>query len=261
MHSSRLPRGVLLPASIPILLGLVASPATATCVVAQWTSDDIYIAADSKTKRVFHRPDGSRTVSEVLSCKLDELDGFVFAAAGLAWDEKTSFDLLDVVRDAVGGSESLAAVATALEKSAAPLLAEEMSLLEDEDPEAYRRFLTRPIATIVIARVEEGMPKLAVVDFQAVLSESGEMTMKVGGQRCPEDCASRGMTLLFFGDCGDASSEIQDPAIFSEGPAKAIEKLLEVAAATSKRVVGGPTDLVNVSRDGIYWFARKDGCD
>ena len=242
--------------SIAILL-LIASPATATTIVAVKSKKEIVIAADSKVTDTFGNATGRS------ACKIVAAGGVVFAYAGFARDPATAFSVPEIVAGSLNENRALPIVekTEATAKLVAERLEAEFKQLKTKDFVTFREKIEgKTFLRIVIAGFEKGKPVLLVRHFRYGILADGSAGVSVSSDDCDAGCKGQNVTRFLGETDAIAGLPEETKGFWNQGLAAGAKKLVEIQIAAREEYVGPPVDLVRITSKQTKWITLKPEC-
>ena len=230
-----------------------------TAVVVLRSPKAIYAAVDSKEVDTVYR-DGKPSVAESQVCKIRKVGPYYSIVAGVMRGTN-GFDAQQEVSSAYKPGEDLATLSTALRESVPQSLAPLLKSVLDTDPAMYaKNYAAQAALHLTLIGSEQNSPKVMVVEFQAVESTPGTVTMTTRTMSCPGDCP--GPSVGYFLGAHEAVEESvrRNPAILSKPDPDGIEKLIGLEYASRPDIVGGPLSMLKIGSAGST-VLRNGACD
>src|SRR5262245_33054597 len=218
----------------------------ATSIVSSRTLDEVVIGADS----LGTFDDGKRIVTRNV-CKIHEHAGVVFAIAGVEVNSATGFNAATLIADEAAKGRPISETIRAIETVINPNLMRALEWQRKERPEMYqRRGIDKqelPLS-FLLAGLETGAPVLYARAFksdgtiQRVDSPNGEFTLWIGKSAAIERFRAERKRRVYH------------------SPVDFVRVLVQLEIDDDEPTVGGPIDLVRITRDGTEWVQRKSEC-
>jgi hypothetical protein len=236
-----------------LLLGaLVAfAPLRATTIVALWSPEGLYLAADSRV--VTNLPSAPST-----ACKITHEGSTFFALSGLVQDDSIRLDANRVAREAVQGAAPIEAKIDRFADAMRGDLTRAVSALAKDAPEDFA-FLKagHPILQAVFADIQAGAPVLAVVGFQ--LEPNGGLREQKAVIADGTD--KRGPRIIYAGQQAKIREYLRSHRDWYNSDREGLlRNLVELEIAENTGRVGAPVDMVAITGDGARWVQKKSQC-
>jgi hypothetical protein len=204
---------------------------------------------DSKeTDRVYR--DGKPTVAGTLMCKVRKVGPYYSIVAGVARGTN-GFDALQEVATAYRPGDDLAKLGSSAREFVPRTLTPLLKTMLDTDPEMFaKNYSGQAALQLTLIGSEQNAPKVLVVEFQAVQTAGGTLSLASRTMSCPGDCASP--TMGYFLGAHEAIEESlrHNTAIISKPNEDGIEKLIGLEYSSRPDIVGGPISMLKVSPSG-----------
>jgi len=233
----------------------------ATSIVAVRTLEDVSIAADSLG--MFTRQDGSSYSRSV--CKIHRIGDVFVGIAGFDADPINGFSVLQIVSDAIRGKrnfvERMAAAGSAIESA----LPSEARSLRERRPADFRE-ITDPKAggvAIILVGMEDGTPSVMVQKFGISVTPAAEIRIVPSEiLSCPGSDCPGGHYIFRLGQSDAISKYLSKGPYVVADSAEFARSLvqLEVDDPTVSTTVGGPIDVVRISKSDEQWVQQKPVC-
>ena len=218
----------------------------ATSIVASRTLDEVVIGADS-----LGTFDDGKNISTRNVCKIHEHAGVVFAIAGVEVNAATGFNAATLIADEAAKGHPVSETIRAIEAVIKPNLMRALEWQQKERPEMYQRRVIDnqelPLS-FVLAGLENGAPVLYARAFksdgtiQRVDSPNGEFTLWIGKSAAIESFRAQRKRRVYH------------------SPIEFVRTLVQLEIDDDEPAVGGPIDLVRITRRGSEWVQRKSEC-
>lgn len=241
-----------------LLLALASNSARATTIVVARSASEIVIGADSKVTDTFGNELNRR------ACKIRQVGNLVIAFEGLEVDRKTGFNLQEISTTALNlrPSGSATEKVSMLTGFLVSELLNELSHLKTQEPETYFRKIEggQLFLRLIVAGFENGRPLVFVRSFRALQYNPGQIGVTVIPDDCLANCEGAVVTR-FLGE-SDAIEGLPEetPDFWKAGLGDGVRRLIETEIAARSEYVGPPIDIVQISKSGIRWLARKPEC-
>jgi hypothetical protein len=233
-------------AQTQVLLLSLSTISFATSIVASRTLDEVIIGADS-----LGTFDDGKTIVTRNVCKIHEHAGVIFAIAGVEVNAATGFNAAALIAAEADKGYPISETIRALETVLKPNLMRELEWQRKERPEMYQRRVVGnqelPLS-FVLAGLENGAPVLYARAFKAdgtilrVDSPNGEFTMWMGKSAAIERFRAQRKRRVY------------------NSPIEFVRDLIQLEIDDDEPTVGGPIDIVRITRRGTGWIQRKSEC-
>jgi hypothetical protein len=206
-------------------------------------------------------------------CKIHKIrDRFYFAVAGYRGvvDPRTGkaadtpqggiFTVEHAVLRAHKPGRSIRENVDAFQRSVASFLMKSLGELQRENPEYFKRnFAILSKSDVVFFGIEREVMVVHHLQFRA----QEEPLVKITATRwmCPGDCQETTAVPLFLGE-RDAMETYWTETRFhkADGLPKNAAALVDAAIAANPKGVGGPIDILRITRENASWIAVKPEC-
>ena len=232
--------------------------ADCTTVIVYRTPSKIVIGADTLYTVGF-------TTSSQRICKITNIGDISVAATGFVYDAQNAFDAYALARKARRHSSGIIAAARRFEQSARPGLERAMRLERQLDPATYKNE-NDPALSVLFAGIEDGVPIFAVISFFHSQNSSKPMAVTPHLDVCPGNaCRPDGSAFFVLGDrnaCCDSGRSaffvlgqryVPAPSGLTDDPVSAIRQFIQAKIDRFPKRVGGPIDILTISKDGEVW--------
>jgi hypothetical protein len=243
----------------------------ATAIAFIRTPDEIVVAADSKQTIDVMLPGfvSSRDV-----CKIHKLrDNFFFAAAGYRGvvDPLTGkaadtprggiFTVEQAVLRSHKADLSVRENIDLWERSIASFLAKNLGERQRNNPEHFKRnFPILSKSDVVFFGIERELMFMHHLQFRA--QDEPQVTIIATKRMCPGDCEDPTFVPIFLGERDAMETKYLTETRFSknDGLAKNTQALVDAAIAANPKAVGGPIDILRITREKSSWIMVKPEC-
>src|SRR5882762_2572452 len=161
-----------------------------TLIVVLQSSQVIYVGVDSKVISV-----GPSVSNAATQPKVHQLDGVVFAHAGIFKDLHGKLDAVAAANEAIAAGGDLDAIVQRFSARVQPQLRAVLSEIKAENPSYFNAKMKQPLA-MLFASVRDGTPRVAAITFNLI---PGSMDLAARIVRCPGDCDSRVTNVMSLG--------------------------------------------------------------
>jgi hypothetical protein len=242
----------------------------ATAIALIRTPDEIVAAADSKQTIDVFLPGfvSSRDV-----CKIHKIrDHFYFAAAGYRGvvDPLTGkaadtphggiFTVEQAVLRSHKADLSIRENVDAFERSVASFLVNNLGVRQRANPEHFKRnFSILSQSDVVFFGIEREVMVVHHLQFRA--QDESPVTIIATRWMCPGDCQDPAIVPFFLGERDPMQMHWTETRFNkNDGLPKNAEALVDAAIATNPKAVGGPIDILRITRDESSWIRVKPEC-
>lgn len=236
---------------------LVFIPAAhATAIVAARSPTFIFIGADSKAIR------GGNKADTVSLCKIEQLGKFYYAGAGLSDNPFVSYKLSKIVEEAFREGKTLTDKINRFERLVQTPLSKALEYVRRDNPRFFKDTFERGdrvALEVVFAGVVDGVPALTLRGFtiERFHPISASPTHR---RNCPGDCPT-GTHIYYMGwNKAMVNYAAMNPRVWDVGAVPAINKLLQIQANSTPNEVGGPIDILYITKDSAQWIQKKPEC-
>lgn len=231
---------------------------TGSVVVIFAAQDRIVMAADSRVNAV----GGNRTaaVDRDISCKIVPIDDFVFASTGILAHPTSGVSVASVMRAAAKQGGDLKTKIERFETMILRTYPEVLSRFKTIDPAAYKSNFENK-AAIMAAMVQFGAdgPVVHLRTFRPVTTSNGDLEFRVETNECLTKCAG---LSAYIGEFEAISKyfEANQEALLKKELVDRARLLVETQIKATPQKVGPPIDILQITKDGNQWAARKPKC-
>lgn len=237
---------------LALALTLVSAPAAATAVIALRTDQRVVLAADSL--RLNNR--GERTTG----CKIRQAGRWWTSIGGFMG--VSGYDAVADVSVVLANVETLQQVHAALVRVIVPRI--ERSLAGAKGLPGFGAMFEvgGPVAQLFVAGVDHGQPVLGT--FMLTLRELDPVSLQAHWLTCPGDLCNAADGRAFHGASVDPSGpavrylQAPRPAWVEAANGQAANRIIREQIAGSPDLVGGPIDVIELSRRGARWVDRDE---
>lgn len=215
-----------------------------TLIVVLQSPSVIYVGVDSKVIAV-----GPSISNAATQPKVHQLDGVVFAHAGIFRDLHGKLDAIGAANEAIATGGDLDAIVQRFSARVQPQLRAVLPDIKAENPSYFDAKLKQPLA-VLFASARDGTPRVAAITFDRM---PGSMELAVRIVRCPRDCDSRVTNAMSLGE-HDAADKFLDSYSKTElvkDPVRAIRRTIEHQAHATPEFVSLPATVLRLSAGGI----------
>lgn len=240
-----------------LLFQLFASAQTSILVVVNPT--EIVIGADSKIQV---EDKGQLIVTTVPTCKVYQVNGVVFAGANLI-TSRTGYNAYAIAIKVLDGNGKFLDKVAQFERRIHDPLLKTLIGEKQNNPKSFKENLEGLIALdVVFATFEGGSP---IVSFRRFICKKGKgdkVSIDIKRKDCSGDCAKGFYRFLGHGEAAN-NWIAKHPSIWNRGIAEAVRHLIWVEIEDQPRYVGGPIDILRMSKDETCWVGpkTKKSCD
>ena len=242
----------------------------ATAIALIRTSNEIVAAADSKQTIDVLLPGfvSSRDV-----CKIHKMrDNFYFAVAGYRGvvDPLTGkaadtpqggiFTVEQAVLRSHKADLSIRENVDVFQQSIASFLVKNLGERQRAIAEQFKRYFSiRSISDVVFFGIEREVMVVHHLQFRA--QDEPQVTIIASRWMCPGDCEDSTLVPFFLGE-RDAMQMYWTETRFNkdDGLPKNAEALVDAAIAANPKAVGGPIDILRITREKSSWIMVKPEC-
>ncbi len=220
-----------------------------TAVVVLRSPKALYAAVDSKEIDQEY-VDGQLSVGEKLACKIRKVGPYYSIVAGIMRGTN-GFDALQEAADAYKPGDNLEAVGESLRQSVPRTLAPMLTALLEQDPAGFQKNYGEYGALhLTLIGSEQNTPKVVVVEFRALTSAAGKVSLATRTMSCPGDCTAPNTGYFLGAHEAVEASVHENPSVLIKPSEPEIERLIGLEYASRPDIVGGPITMVKVSPSG-----------
>lgn len=269
-HSKAYPfAGIWGLALFPLFLPI--SMSAQTTIVVRRTPSEIVVGADSKvvsrsrTIDMFGR--AQDTVTYSTSCKIIVVGNRALVASGYLVND-AGLDVVKTGRVALQGVASIDDAADSYRDAIQQPLRDSLEQLRRFDLESYRKSTRNPngetkdISQVIFVAIENGITKLAARTFVATNDESAPVTLAPLNVNIPNKAYPPGLDITVLGGHhADIDKYVSDEPFWRRiGNIAGVRTLIDIMESTDPVDVGGPIDILRLSRKGAEWIQHKQEC-
>jgi hypothetical protein len=262
--------GVLWMVGLTVICVLMPQYLGATAIALIRTPDEIVAAADSKQTIDVLLPGfvSSRDV-----CKIHKIrDHFYFVVAGYRGvvDPLTGkavdtpqggiFTVEQAVLRSHKADLSIRENVDVFERSVASFLMKNLSDRQRDNPEHFKRnFSILSKTDVAVFGIEREIMVVHHLQFRA--QDEPQVRISATRRMCPGDCEDPSLAPFFLGE-RDAMQMYWTETGFNkdDGLPKNAEALVDAAVAANPKAVGGPIDILRITREKSSWMMVKPEC-
>lgn len=220
-----------------------------TAVVVLRSPKALYAAVDSKEIDENYR-NGQLSVAEKLACKIRKVGPYYSIVAGIMRGTN-GFDALQEAADAYKPGDDLEAVGESLRQSVPKTLAPMLTALLEQDPDGFQKNYGRYGALhLTLIGNEQKAPKVVVVEFRALTSAEGKVSVATRTMSCPGDCVAPNAGYFLGAHEAVEASVHDNPSVLIKPSELEVQRLIDLEYASRPDIVGGPVTMVKVSPSG-----------
>jgi hypothetical protein len=215
-----------------------------TLIVVLQSSQVIYVGVDSKVILV-----GPSVSNAATQPKVHQLDGVVFAHAGIFKDLHGKLDAVAAANEAIAAGGDLDAIVQRFSARVQPQLRAVLPEIKAENPSYFNAKMKQPLA-MLFASVRDGTPRVAAITFNLI---PGSMDLAARIVRCPGDCDSRVTNAMSLGehDAADRFLDSYSKTDLVKDPVRAIKQTIECQANATPELVSLPASVLQLTVSGI----------
>ena len=228
----------------------------ATAIVASRSPTLILIGADSKAIR------GGDTSDAMFVCKIEQVGRFYYDAAGLTDNPFVNYTLSTIVEEAFRGGKTHTDKINRFEQLVQIPLSRALEYIRRDNPKFFEDYFDRGdkvALEVVFAGVVDGEPSFWTLSFtmEHVNPISVSSTHR---SSCPGDCPTGYYTYFIGSKQTMANYALMNPQIREAEPVSAINTLIQVQANSTPNKVGGPIDILFITKDRAQWIQKQAAC-
>ena len=255
---------ILWMVGLAVIWLLVPEYLGATAIALIRTPDEIVAAADSKQTMDVFLP-GFVSTRDV--CKIHKIrDHFYFAVAGYRGvvDPLTGSGIFTVEHAVLRSHKadlSIRENVDVFERSIASFLVKNLGERQRDNPEHFKRnFSILSKSDVVFFGIEREVMVVHLLQFRA--QAEAQVTIIPTRWMCPGDCQDPTLVPLFLGVRDAMETKFWTETRFNkdDGLPKNAEALVDAAIAANPQGVGGPIDILRITREKSSWIAVKPEC-
>ncbi len=246
----------------------LSTPARATTIVVLRTPDQIVVAGDSLSglTRVRDSLTGIAGETKNSACKIIRVGNVFFASSGIGSDSETGFDVREIARASGEESNGLLTLQN-FERVYLPSLAKELNFLRLANPAVYQKqSVENGPSAIVFFGFESGSTFFHARGYGASSSIFGEAVSvrTVSAFDCPGDnCPVKRDSRIANVNFGSSAAILRylAPLVVPEADLLTVaNKLVELEITDNPSEVGGPIDILRVTKNGGCWIKHEKEC-
>jgi tetratricopeptide (TPR) repeat protein len=244
---------------------IFSQSALATSIFAVRNDNEIVIGGDSKGVQHTYEGGDIRETDPRSACKIFRAGDLFVAIAGLsslsiniAKVQGRPFDARKLIAQVVPLEGTIAKKANAIEKAIVNLFADSAEIIMPITETAK----IPPVVAIIVAGMENESPKLVRIVFKAVRLSSGAIDIESKCFECPGDCEANGTSWVSMGFDKAIRKYLDGNRDFliNTDLVEDTRKLIEMEISENPSDVGGPIDILRITKKGHEWVHRKDMC-
>ena len=239
-------------------MGQPLPAAYATTIAGIRTPAQVVIAADSLGTARGYRIESTQPV-----CKIFTVKDTAFAIAGLVKDPAWNFDAENLTADSLRRQNRLTETANDLAERLTAMLGSYLERLKKGNPYLYGKLLEEQdgaITSILLTAYEGDQPVAIGLSFRASEETGGRVRISATRVACPGDCPD-GVMYFFLSERRPIDRYIAEHGRDRLLPASSgAPFLVQLVIDGGSKFVGPPIDVMIISRQGVSWPARKEGC-
>lgn len=256
-------------AFLPLLLPI--SAAAQTTIVVRRTPSEIVVGADSRAAhrdRTFDLLGQTHdTVTYSSICKIVVVDNRAFVVAGYIGDPAGRVDVINIGRVALQTAPKIVEAADLYSRTAEGPLRDSLERLRLLDLETYRK-LTRGVGAnaknfsdVAFLAVENGIPTFAARSFITTNDEAKPVSLASVSVNIPNKALPHKLTVTAMAGHHEEIIKYRSDAPFwlKHGNVDGIITLIKIMEAASEEV-GGPIDIIRITKKGAEWIQHKKEC-
>jgi ATP-dependent protease HslVU (ClpYQ) peptidase subunit len=234
------------------MVGWLPVKAPATTIVMVRQENAAAIAADSEG--TFEGGGAPITTKPV--CKIYQVEGAIFAVAGLVQDPVSQFSVPEIVARELRRPGPFSDKLTSLETAVATAVEEELPLLMNSDRSGYEKMLRQGDAVSVLLAV----PEAGAVSARGFSIHVAPNPVAPGVVLSITN-DSRDQTILFAGQHSAIERKLQAPmTVFTQQMGGLAQSLVQLEIYSGAPGVSAPIDVVEVYPGITTWIRRKPNC-
>lgn len=228
----------------------------ATAIVASRSPTSILIGADSKAIR------GGNTSDAMFVCKIEQAGQFYYAAAGLTDNPFVGYTLSTIVEEAFREGKTLTDKIYRFEQLVQIPLSRAWEYVRYDNPKFFEDSFDggdKVALEVVFAGVVDGELSLRSLNF----TFEHLTPIRVGPTHrssCPGDCPTGYYTYFIGSKQTMANYALMNPQIWEADPVSAINTLIQVQTNSTPNKVGGPIDILFITKDRAQWIQKQAAC-
>jgi len=230
---------------------LLCNPAPATSIKILRGYTEIVIGADSKANI------GS---GSVLVCKIVQAGSVFIVASGNVENRVIGFYALVIAQQACGTDGTILQKADRVQRALLDPFIKVLDRARQRSPQDYERAREEGVNRlgVTLCTIENDVPTLVAIDFETDSHADEPPVVHATRNVCPGDCPPI-ETLVDIGSQEASKGFLaRNPAFWdTHDSVTGIRKLIEVEIEANPAEVGGPIDILRITKDGAYWVIPK----
>ena len=230
--------------------------AHATAIIAMRAPNFIFLGADSKAIR------GGNKADTVSVCKIEQVGKFYYAAAGLTDNPFVNYKLSKIIDEAFREGITFIDKINRFDRLVQSPLSEALQHVRRDNPRFFKDTFERRdkvALEVVFAGIVEDEPALTLISF--TIERLHPLRASLTHRRnCPGNCPTG--THVYYMGTKDAmvNYAAMNPRVWDVGAVPAIKDLLHIQANSTADEVGGPVDILYITKDSVRWIQKKAEC-
>ena len=246
-------RSPIISAIALFALALCSFEAKATTIIAVWTPNSTFIAADGKASH------SSENSAHETICKINVANNVFWAAAGLTQDTSTGYSVGKLVNEAMKQSLPLEKKKIAsFEISATKALTAATSLMFKNYRSVFDKNISHSAALeVTFSSYENGINYLFALSFSAYFDPESNAVKVYTTENTSCPCGKSHIQTMGFHSIIDAELR-GNPGAFDTPTenAAALKRLIELQIVSSPKAVGPPISIVEIQKGIPHWIDK-----
>lgn len=233
------------------VLAICSIEAKATTVIAVWTPNSTFIAADGKLS---HSSENSASAG----CKVNVANNVFWAAAGLTQDTSTGYSVNRLVDKAMSEPLSLDERISSFEADATKSLTVSTNAMFKNHRSVFDRNISHSAALeVVFSGYANGINHLITLSFAARFDPDSKAVRVYTTENMSCPCGESYSKTIGFHSVIDAELR-RDPGILDKPTENggALKQLIELQIASSPDAVGPPISIVEIQKGIPHWIDK-----
>ncbi|MEK6280135.1 MAG: hypothetical protein AABN95_07245 [Acidobacteriota bacterium] len=250
-----------------LVLAIQVGVQAQTTVVIRRTPTEIIVAADSLAPAFGRDKSGQRKVWTRFSCKVIRVEKRAAAFSGtLPYKFITLPNVQSLIGSLLGSQKSLESARQAFANSIAEPLRKGYENWRVSDIEGYRRHTlitgtsdTKESFSVFFLGFENGRPTIVYQYWIVSNQEDQPVQFAANGVGTTNE---RRITTIFAGIHREIDQHVDDAKFWQRrGNVNAARELVQTMSRLHPSKVGGPIDILRITKDGAEWATAEPKCD
>jgi hypothetical protein len=225
-----------------------------TAIAAICRPGEIVIAADSRRLNLI-------TSEQTSVCKIRDLRTVFAAVSGINTYAGTGYDISSFIPEQASEG-NLSDIVDSIKRSVLPPLKTALEHLRANNPEAFKKYAmsNAPPLDIKFARVQSGEPMMINLSAEVLHQNNGPIVLVPKQSRYPGVNIFSALGRAFIGTPEGVAHQLSLPQNYSGDLIKDARNFVQMEIDKQVPEIGGPIDILQLTKDGSNWIQRKESC-